>query len=79
MPEYDDTPDSATTNEKLLTEARKYLKECIDDESSERAKMLDDLKFSTLDKWPANIRNQRENDLRLVLPSFVLLAPMLRK
>lgn len=47
----------------ILEDARKYLKECIDEESNERAKMLDDLRFCTLDQWPVDIRKERENDL----------------
>lgn len=50
-------------DEKTMEEARKYLKECIDDESGERAKMMDDLRFCTLDQWPADIRRERENDI----------------
>lgn len=43
-------------------EAVKGIKRCVDFESTERAKMLDDLKFATLDQWPSDIRNEREND-----------------
>jgi hypothetical protein len=53
--------DDKKGGEKILKEARDYLKECVEEESSERAKMLDDLKFCTLDQWPADIRNQRED------------------
>jgi hypothetical protein len=49
-------------DEKVMEEARKYLRQCIDDEAPERAKMLDDLKFCTLDQWPEDIRREREND-----------------
>ena len=42
--------------------AREHLKELIDDEYIERAKMLDDLRFCTLDQWPSEIRREREND-----------------
>jgi len=34
-----------------------------DDESDERAKMMDDLKFCTLDQWPDDIRREREADI----------------
>jgi hypothetical protein len=47
----------------LLDEARRELKACIDEEDAERAKMQDDLRFCTLDQWPADIRKERENDL----------------
>lgn len=46
----------------LLTDARKRLAACISDEATERAKMLDDLRFCTLDQWPADVRKAREND-----------------
>ena len=51
------------TDEKILEDARKYLKECVDEESTERAMMMDDLRFCTLDQWPQDIRNERENDI----------------
>lgn len=47
----------------ILQAARDAIKECVDEESIERAKMLDDLKFCTLEQWPADIRNARENDI----------------
>jgi hypothetical protein len=46
-----------------LAESRKYLQECIEEEDQERAKMKDDLRFCTLDQWPADIRSERENDV----------------
>lgn len=52
-----------TDDEKILEEARKHLNECIDEESSERAKMKDDLRFCTLDQWPVEIRTDRERDI----------------
>ena len=63
--------DAATANdaeqpladEKILEASRRGLKICIDDEGIERAKMLDDLRFASLDQWPADIRAQRENDV----------------
>jgi hypothetical protein len=51
-----------TTGDPLLEEARERLKACIDEESTERAKMEDDLAFCTLDQWDANVRREREND-----------------
>ena len=52
-----------TADSKILEAARTHLKECVEAESTERAKMLDDLRFCTLDQWPADIRKERENDL----------------
>jgi hypothetical protein len=48
-------------DEDILKEARDCLKQCVEEESSERAKMLDDLRFCTLDQWPTEIRNDRED------------------
>ena len=48
-------------DEKILKEARDYLKLCIDEEEPERALMMDDLRFATLDQWPSDIRNQRQD------------------
>ena len=62
----DDRNDEAYAGDddkKILEGARRGLKTCIEDESIERAKMLDDLRFATLDQWPAEIRAARENDL----------------
>ncbi len=47
----------------ILQRARDELKLCVDEDSDERALMLDDLNFCTLDQWPKDIRNERENDL----------------
>jgi len=47
--------------EKILKQAREQLKLCVEEESTERAKMLDDLKFCTLDQWPHEIRKDRED------------------
>ena len=52
---------SKSPDKKLLDQALKHLKECIDDESDERAKMMDDLLFCTLDQWPSEIRKERED------------------
>lgn len=48
-------------DKEILIEARKYLAECVEEESIERAKMADDLKFSTLDQWPSTVRAERED------------------
>ena len=51
-------------DERILKDSRDGLKVCIDDEKQQRALMLDDLKFATLDQWPADIRSARENDVK---------------
>ena len=56
-------PQSSSPDEKIISRCRKNLRLVMDDEDSERAKMLDDLKFCTLDQWPADVRRERENDL----------------
>jgi len=48
---------------KIIEDSRKALKECIDEEKELRTQMMDDLRFCTLDQWPAEIRKERENDL----------------
>ena len=53
----------AKGDEKIILEARKYLKECVEHEEDERKLMQDDLRFCTLDQWPQEIRNERENDI----------------
>lgn len=50
------------SDEDILEDARKYLKQCVNDEDPERTKMKDDLRFCTLDQWPDDIRQEREND-----------------
>ena len=51
----------AKSDEKRIEKARKLLHDCLDDESDLRAKMHDDMNFCTLDQWPKDIRNQRED------------------
>jgi hypothetical protein len=50
-------------DKKILDELRKGLNDCIEAESTERAKMLDDLRFAALDQWPTEIKAERENDV----------------
>ena len=61
---YDDkeADKGKSEDEKILEESRKGLRLCIDDEAGLREKMMDDLKFCTLDQWPADIRRERESD-----------------
>lgn len=47
----------------ILEKSREGLKLRIEDEQDQRDKMLDDLKFATLDQWPDDIRRQREGDV----------------
>jgi hypothetical protein len=56
-------PAPKSEDDEILKSARDYLKECVDEESLERAKMQDDLRFCTLDQWPADVRADRENDV----------------
>lgn len=63
--EYESTrtaPDSSEQAKELIKDARQKLKDCADTEDTERAKMKDDLRFCTLDQWPADVRAEREND-----------------
>ena len=53
----------AGSDEALLKDSREGLEVCIAAESDQRKLMLDDLRFATLDQWPADLRAARENDL----------------
>ena len=57
------TPAPKDEDQKILRSARLRLKDCIDNESEERSKMKDDLRFAALDQWPADIRADREGDI----------------
>ena len=46
----------------ILAASREGLRTTIELESAVRTMMLDDLRFCTLDQWPAAIRSEREND-----------------
>ena len=46
----------------ILRASREGLRTTIELESAVRTMMLDDLRFCTLDQWPAAIRAEREND-----------------
>jgi hypothetical protein len=50
-------------DKKILDDLRKGLNDCIEAESTERAKMLDDLRFAALDQWPTEIKAEREGDI----------------
>ena len=53
----------ADSDKDILRESRKNLAVCVEEQSTERAAMMDDLRFCTLDQWPAEIRMERENDV----------------
>ena len=64
MAEYDRREIAQTDEDKaLLKTSRDGLMECVEAESELRTLMLDDLKFATLDQWPADLRAERENDV----------------
>lgn len=55
--------EGAEPDKDILEDARRYIKECVDEEEEQRAAMLDDLRFCALDQWPAEIRRDREADV----------------
>ena len=65
MAEYDNESEKENkdSDQELIDEAKECLQRCIDEQDTERQKMEDDLRFCTLDQWPADIRRERENDL----------------
>jgi hypothetical protein len=56
-----DEEEPASTDKEILEEARERLRLCIDDNDEQRKLQLLDLKFATLDQWPAEIRASRED------------------
>ena len=65
-PEYETVrpgPRSDESAMKIIEDARDKLEKCVENESTERAMMLDDLRFCMLDQWPTDVRNDRENDV----------------
>ena len=52
----------ATTDAEILAQGRERMRLMIDEYSQLRQKQRDDLLFSMLDQWPADVRNAREND-----------------
>lgn len=63
MDDADDKKKNAENDGKLLTASREGLTACIEREGNLRKLMEDDLRFATLDQWPADIRADRENDI----------------
>jgi hypothetical protein len=59
-------------DKELLDASRKELKICIEDEESERKKMLDDLKFCALDQWDPAIKKSREGDVNGARPCLTI-------
>lgn len=53
--------------QEILATARKRFKRCVEAESENRAKALEDLKFKAGDQWPEALRKQREDAKRPVL------------
>ena len=51
-----------TGDEKIIEEALKRFKYCEEAEQQNRARALDDLKFSLGEQWPDAVRRAREND-----------------
>jgi hypothetical protein len=60
----DQDKDSKDPTKKLLAEAHKRFKMCVDAERKIRQASLDDLRFLSGDQWPENVRRQREIDGR---------------
>lgn len=52
----------AKSDDKIIEEALEAFKEITEDESEQRQRMEDDLKFAGGDQWPERLRNAREND-----------------
>ena len=61
MADYEKEPENGKDKKDGLEETRKYLRECVEAESIERAKMKDDLRFAALDQWPLDLRKERED------------------
>jgi len=49
---------------RILETARKRFKKCVESETENRAKALEDLKFKAGDQWPADVAGQRKADKR---------------
>lgn len=70
---YDKTEEKPLSDEELIIkESRDGLKSQIDEESIERALMLDDLRFCTLDQWPESLRTERETDVNGSRPCLTI-------
>ena len=58
---------SKRDEQKILALARKRFKKCVEAESDNRARALEDLKFKAGDHWPESIRKKREDKNRPVI------------
>ena len=56
----------------ILKIAKERLVECIESDTENRSRQLEDLKFSTLDQWPQEMRSQRENDVNGARPCLTI-------
>src|SRR5258708_6699808 len=56
-----DAEKPARTDKEILEEAHERLQRCVDDNAEQRKLQLQDLRFATLDQWPAEIRATRED------------------
>lgn len=69
--ESNETPE-LDGDELILKNSLDGLKAQIEEELEERALMLDDLKFCTLDQWPAKLRAEREGDVNGPRPCLTI-------
>lgn len=70
--EAPEAPKSLEGDELILKDSRDGLRAQINEEHDERALMLDDLRFSTLDQWPTNLRAERESDVNGARPCLTI-------
>jgi hypothetical protein len=59
---YEEEEKEPQDDAEILEDDREYLVDLINSEEGQRSKMLDDLRFCTLDQWDKDIRNERESD-----------------
>ena len=67
-----EAPETLSGDELILEDSRENLRAQIEEEHDERALMLDDLRFATLDQWPENLRAERENDVNGSRPCLTI-------
>lgn len=58
----DTAPKAVRTDKDILEQARERMASCVTEYDDLRKQQRDDLNFSTLEQWPTDIRNAREND-----------------
>ncbi len=54
----------AVKEQEILASARKRLRRCVESDSDQRARAIEDLRFAAGDQWPTRIRRQRELERR---------------